>query len=396
MTKIIKYSQIQKRIRRKANTQAFVANLIGHYGIKSNSPSTVANQYNKAHWCADLMIKHEDRLRTGYCKTRMCYICNAIRQANLINGYKAQLQPLIDKQQLYFVTLTQPTCHYLDAKKRIEEMGIWWRLTSQWKAKINRPKSVGIRKVEGTINYDNEHLHFHYHILIEADCNEKCPHFKQEKPEYSEDDSSLCSAHWTVNRWLKSHPMAKPYCQTVIQVKNKKQKVINPLTGKIEQAEVLSEMFKYMTKMVYKDKEKNPIYVPRGKRWARLFNAVFETFKGRRIIQPFGGLKKVSEKIEDAPLVAQEVKKLDGNQWAWVKEVPNYISEWGEVLDDNVKIEKEVVAHLRNENRDPPGEWDKINLEKQIEQLEQKNYGLTCLIIKTKFKPPPSLHTVCS
>jgi len=361
MTKIIKYSQIQKRIRRKATTQAFVANLIGHHGTKSNNPSTVATHYNKAHWCANLMIKHEDKLRTGYCKTRMCYICNAIRQANLINGYKAQLQPLIDKKQLYFITLTQPTCHYLDAKKRIEEMGTWWGRTQNLRAKKRHLKSAGIRKVEGTINHDNEHLHFHYHILIEADCNEKCLHFKREKPEYSEDDSSLCSAHWTANRWLKSHPMAKPYCQTVIQVEKKKQKVINPLTGKMEQAEVLSEMFKYMTKMVYKDREKNPIYVPKGEKWARLFNSIFEAFKGRRIIQPFGGLRKVSEEIEDAPLVSQAVKKLDGNHWAWVKGVPNYVSEWGEVLDDNVEIPRDVVTHLRSENRAPPGEWDRIS-----------------------------------
>jgi len=352
MPNISKYSQLQKRIRKKANTQAFVSNLIGYYGTESANLSSVATHYNKAHWCADLMIRHEDKLRSSYCKTRMCYICNAIRQANLINGYKHQLKSCIERRRLYFVTLTQPTCHYSDAKERINEMARWWRLNSQWRSKLNFAKPRGIRKIEGTINYDNEHLHFHYHILIEADCDERCSHYKQEKPQYNKNDASLCSAHWTVNRWLKSHPSAKHYCQTVIQVEEKKQTVINPLTGKVEQAEVLSEMFKYMTKMVYKDKEKNPIYVPRGKRWATLFNAIFEAFRGRRIIQPFGGLKKVSEEIEDAPLVAEAVKNLHGDNWQWVKEVPNYISEWGELLADG-KLDKSVENHLQQVSKTP-------------------------------------------
>jgi len=324
MSKILKRNQLQKRINRKALTQAFVGNLIGYFGTKSLAPSICAGQYNNAHWCASYLTKEGDKLRTCYCKTRICYICNAIRMAVLINGYNSQLAPLINADKLYFVTLTQPTCHWIRTKQRLNKMIHWWRKTIHGKIGRKRELFRGIRKIESTINYVKGHVHLHYHLLVEGKEN----------------------ANWILGRWLKSHPLATKKAQSVLLVKKGEQWRTNPITGEREQVDVLVEMFKYMNKMVYKDEKGKPILVPRGLKSAQIFNEIFCAFKGRRLVQPFGGLRKVSEEIEDAPLIAEEVKNLIGDSWEWETKVPNYISEYGELLADG-KLDKSVETYLQ-------------------------------------------------
>jgi len=324
MPKIVKRNQLQKRINRKALTQAFVGNLIGYFGTKSQAPSICANQYNNAHWCASYLTKENDKLRTHYCKTRLCYICNAIRMAMLINGYGPQLEPLIKVNRLYFVTLTQPTCCWTETKVRLDDMSSWWGLIRNLRNKLNLRIFKGIRKVESTINYPKGHVHLHYHLLVEGERN----------------------ASWIQDRWLKSHPLAIKKAQSVLLVKKGEQWRTNPLTGEREQVDVLVEMFKYMNKMVYKDEQGRPTLVPRGLKSAQIFNEIFCAFKGRRLVQPFGGLRKVSEEIADAPLIAEEVKSLVGNNWGWERKVPNYVSEWGELLADG-KLDKSVESYLQ-------------------------------------------------
>lgn len=325
MTKIIKRNQLQKRINRKALTQAFVGNLIGYFGTKSQVPSICASQYNNAHWCASYLTKEGDKLRTYYCKTRICYICNAIRMAMLINGYNPQLELLINVGNLYFVTLTQPTCCWIKTKQRLNEMVYWWRKTIDGaRRRCGIGIFKGIRKIESTINYLKGHVHLHYHLLVEGEGN----------------------ANWIQHRWLKNHPLATKKAQSILLVKRGEQWRTNPLTGEREQVDVLVEMFKYMNKMVYKDAKGKPTLVPRGLKSAQIFNEIFCAFKGRRLVQPFGGLRKVSEEIADAPLVAEEVKNLIGDSWEWEIKVPNYVSEWGELLADG-KLDKSVESYLQ-------------------------------------------------
>jgi len=166
VTKIIKRNQLQKRINRKALTQAFVGNLIGYFGTKSQAPSICASQYNNAHWCASYLTKEGDKLRTYYCKTRICYICNAIRMAMLINGYRPQLEPLINGNRLYFVTLTQPTCYWTQTELRLNEMVNWWRKTIHGKSGRKKKSLRGIRKIESTINYIRGHVHWNARGLL--------------------------------------------------------------------------------------------------------------------------------------------------------------------------------------------------------------------------------------
>ena len=308
-------------MRRKSRTQCFLSSfwlLIQLGKLKS----ICIQQYRNAYYCSSTKLVRDGKLTNcKLCKTRMCQGCNAIRSANLINGYSSQLEPYLKQGNLFFLTLTQPTTHYINSKPRLQSMTRWWRRTMKYRSLKGLPKMVGIRKLEATVR-PNGHIHWHYHIVVVGKKN----------------------AEWLQAKWLKDHQNALPQCQKLIQAGANPQKATK---------NHLNELFKYVTKPSYKDSRGKEVLVP-DEQAVYAYDSIFQAAYRRRLVQPFGGLRKVTEEIEEDKLEGQELLEgLEGKIWHWHRGILNYVSEYGEILAPEVKHPKAVIQALAR-FKDPP------------------------------------------
>jgi len=307
-------------------TQAFVYQFLKFFTVTT---SKVFRQYQAAYYCSDNQYLVDGKLRSSsLCKTRMCHKCACIRTANLINGYSAELEPIMKKKDLYFLTLTIPTVHWTQVKEQFKLLySSFDRIRKDLNKKVQRGKMKkfrGIRKLEFTHGQISGHVHLHFHLLVEGKQN----------------------AEFLVKKWLIEHSSAKEWCQDI----------------RLADKNSLKEMFKYLSKPTFKIKDKKnnierTVYLPNEEQ-VQVFNACYEAVKGRRLVQPFGGLKKVSEEIEDEEeekedegfenLVAQELGNFEGRIWKWNKNCQSYISEYGELLATNLNLNSVIVTCLRS------------------------------------------------
>ena len=260
-----------------------------------NEGSALNKSYKNTMYCASTLAPTEGGLSARYCKNRWCPVCQSIRIATLINGYASQLNEMADP---YFVTLTGPTVPAEELKKRIKEFAGGWSLMTQtryWKAH----KPNGIRKAECTLR-PNGQYHYHYHVIIDGREN----------------------AEWLISQWLER-----------IKGSSIKAQDMRP----VRQGEYL-EIFKYFTKLISTDKSagKERRYID----FERL-DVVFSTLKGTRVYQPFGGIKAVSEEIDEEGLIGEESSEEYMQLWRWMTDV-GYVNEDGEILAGDYELPKWV------------------------------------------------------
>lgn len=262
-----------KRARAKYITKRFVLAMLEH-----NPDSVLKQSYLNTLYCNQSLHRVEDKIISTYCKNRWCLVCGRIRTANLINSYLSEFEKF---SETYFVTLTLPTTP--DLSVRMAEMEAEWRLISELarKLKIN---FRGVRKKECTLRPDN-HYHYHYHIVVDG----------------------LEGVSWLVEQWLKRFPQANVKAQDIRKADERSYK----------------ELFKYFTKLVTTSREGRLI-----KEFERL-DYVFRVLKGKRIFEPFGGVRKVDEDFNDVELKAQ-LAGLRGEVWRWA--VSDWENEFGDLL----------------------------------------------------------------
>lgn len=256
----------KKRARKKFTSLAIATHL-----AEENPDSPLFKSYERSKHCMETLTPNgEGRLTAHYCKNRWCPVCQSIRIAVLINGYKPQLEKLKDP---YFVTLTRPTCTAEGLPWQIKKMGEVW-------AKIKHRKKIrsvpGIRKAECTTR-PNGMYHYHFHIIIEGKEN----------------------AEYLIKSWLELNPDS-----------DRKAQDMRPAD-----CSSMIELFKYFTKLLAKDKAGNRHMMD----YKRL-DVIFRALSGKRIYQPFGGLSMVSEEIEDEDLkatreIAEQVYQWVMNDW---------------------------------------------------------------------------------
>lgn len=306
---------LARRVFRKGLTQAFVQPFLEKYGDKKGAyKSKCYKQYASTYYCSAMQTLKDGKLVSGsLCKTKMCQKCAAIRCARLINGYEIQLQESFKKKELYFVTLTKPTVHYMQAGKQLKEYSDTFNAIRKVRFKRGKRIFKGLRKLEFTVRPDG-HIHFHYHLLVVGREN----------------------AEWLRDEWLKRQPEAKEWCQDI----------------RLADKKGLKELFKYVSKPYFKANGKK-CYVPYGE-YVDVFNAGYCATYKQRLVQPFGGLRRVSEEINSDALNAQFLGELKGEVWQWKKEVGNYVSELGELLSPTVKYPKGVLDELNRAFKEPP------------------------------------------
>jgi plasmid rolling circle replication initiator protein Rep len=216
-------------------------------------------------------MQEGNKLTSKYCDARWCNTCNRIRTAKLINGYE---QPLKEFKEMYFVTLTIPNVNRNDLKPCI--VGMIRNLSNVIKARRRAGNGCnGIRKLECTYNANEDTFHPHFHLVIDGKEN----------------------AEFIQREWLKRYPSASDKAQNL----------------KPANIETAKELFKYVTKIVTKEKKDFRIYVP-------ALDVIFQAMYKVRTFQSFGNVRMVSE----------EVKELDSDTYEQIPEYEFMVWVWRE------------------------------------------------------------------
>lgn len=258
------------------------------YGLSSrlyfdNNSSPLNPSYFGSMLCCDVLRQEGKKLETSYCNQRWCLNCNRIRTARLITGYLSQIQSF---KSPYFVTLTKRTVKGCDLPASIEQMAVTWRKITDM-ARKTRNEFKGVRKAECTIRPDDMY-HYHFHLVIDGKKN----------------------AEWLIHAWIQR-------MGDDAQAQAQDMRVANDNS--------LKELFKYFTKLTTKNIEGKKVMFDTVR-----MDVIFQAMRGKRVFQPFGGLKIITEEIED--IIGEEYEHLEDEccNWKWYKE--DWINELGECL----------------------------------------------------------------
>ena len=298
-----------KTLQKKAKKKYLSKGIAYHLYYETDSP--LRKSYQNSIYCADVLApnKTQTKLTSKYCKNRWCPLCSSIRIAMLINGYGPQLKEL---KEPYFVTLTAPTVPAEELPARIELFRKSFRqIVDNYRARKMGMK--GIRKAECTVR-PKDLYHYHFHVIIDGKVN----------------------AEFLVKRWLEIVPGALPQSQD-----------LRPA----DEGSFI-ELFKYFTKLVAKDKRTGMREIVDYKR----LDIIFQALRGKRTFQPFGGLKAVSEDIDEEELEANILISAD-SIFKWITD--DWVNlETGECLtgfkpSDSLKrlIDEEEVFYKQTEKK---------------------------------------------
>lgn len=272
---------LQKRARSKWYTQGIVGGLM-------YLKTPLRKYYQRAYYCNNLIIQEGETLRSTYCNTRICNVCNRIRTAKMMNGYISQLEG----RELWFVTLTVPNVNADELRstiKRIQSEVVKMMRVFRERRGI---RFNGIRKIEVTYNQYTKTYHPHVHLLV--------------------DSPGQC----LVNEWLKRNPTANRIAQDCRRADEGS----------------LHELFKYATKVIGHKEEKLIVYV-------KALDIIITSLFGLRSFQPFGDIRKVTEDVDDSlkKEIYENIPVYDFMNWTWNE--CDWVSENKETLTGYISPE---------------------------------------------------------
>lgn len=287
--------------------------------------STLHMSYVNTFFCTSVLQQTGQKITSKYCNNRWCMVCNRIRTAKLISGYKEPLNSLSDKQ---FVTLTIPNVPEDELHQVIRDLT---RNFISIKDTFRNRKTpiiiMGIRKLEVTYNPKRRDFHPHLHLVIERDQ----------------------VARDIVTEWLKRYPAATDKAQDIRPADENS----------------IMELFKYFTKIVTK-----------GALYYEPLDTIFRSMAGLRVFQPMGVKKNVSEDIEE--LRSEIYKDLEEREvnWTWIE--TDWIDpETGECLtgyDPSDKLKKVLTGNILHYSNCPD---DQLQLRGRHTRTTQDNPGST-------------------
>lgn len=242
----------KKALLSKAKAKLFSYRL--SIGLSNVDDTVLKSAYVRTFFCNKVLTVVSGKIVGSYCNGRWCSVCNRIRMAKMINGYKKPLESLIDP---YFVTLTVPNCLDFELRGTIESMisgfqSVCSVMKKRRQRGIKKYQVVGVRKLECTVNFKTYLFHPHFHLIVEG-------------RDAAEDLRDL---------WLKKFPGA-----------NIKAQDIRPA-----QAGSLLEIFKYTVKSVFKTS--SGTYSTDLK----ALDVIYTAMLGLRTFQPIG-IERVDEDI---------------------------------------------------------------------------------------------------
>lgn len=296
---------------RKRAKAKFAQNRLLQALVKLDSP--LKKQYEDTQFCSWTLLQNGNTLTAKYCKQRWCRICNRIRTGKLIAGYEKAINEMAQPQ---FVTLTIPNVPAEVLRETMQEMLLTTRRIQDQRRKSKKDLIRGIRKLECTYNVDNNNYHPHLHLIVEN--IEQALHLRKE--------------------WLKRYPNSIAKAQDIRKAKE-------PI-----------ELFKYFAKLTSKSK-KDTITI-KGKKiirdewhYPQALDTIFQAITNMRIIQPMGGIRMVSDEIDEVEAVEMQDGEIEADRtlWKWTRietEPGKYTFDWidqctGEMLTDFQPTDRE-------------------------------------------------------
>lgn len=293
-----KVTRLNKSYQNKAKAKA-ISNAITLKLVDVKSP--MEDYYWNAWHCNGILEQSGKRLIGTYCNTRHCLVCNRIRAAKAIIGYS---QPLQKIEGLNFVTLTRQSVKAEDLKTSVSSMVNSFRNIQKNLAKTYGIKLKGIRKVEINYNPKADTFNPHFHLLSSG---------------------TPCEMLLLKTLWLNqfSEGIADIQAQDVRQTNE----------------DSVNELFKYFTKVLIN-----------GELHPKAMDVIFTAMKGKRTIQPFGGIKKVTEDVEDIQAEDIDFKPEQNTLWQWNDNYFDWISEDGETLSGYIPSKKtlELIQNIND------------------------------------------------
>lgn len=206
----------------------------------------VKKKYWKTYHCNRVLLQNQLELHGGLCRKRWCTNCNRIKTAELMNGYK---QPLLQINDLYFVTLTAPTVKGRELKAEIRKRIIAFQNIKDNLRKNYNIRLNGMRKIEITYNTKTDKYHPHFHLIL----------------------GDLSHAKQLLILWFKQFPKADVQGQDITKIDN-------------DNESSFIELFKYATKETTKEGVQYP---------GDILHNIYTSLEGFRIYQTFGDLRKI-------------------------------------------------------------------------------------------------------
>jgi hypothetical protein len=281
-------TEVKNNLKKRARSKYFTNHLV--YKLVDEK-STLSKSYWNTWHCTNIIQQEGQKLTAKYCNNRWCQVCNRIRTAKAIKGYLPQIMELDQPQ---FVTLSRPNVKAADLKTELKT------LLSQFKKVQNHFRRTegkilqGLRKLECTYNWKTKEYHPHLHIIVEGGEN---------------------TGEKVVSEWLKFNPTAHEKGQDYRPIADDKSAL---------------EMFKYFTKLTTKvDISGESVSFIHSES----LNVIFEAMRGRRVYQPIGTLKKVTEDVEELQSEEYEdIENVEHDIWTYFDEFGDWVNSDGELL----------------------------------------------------------------
>ena len=281
------HTLLQKKAWAKYKTYESMAPL-----IDLHSPFE-SKYWDTFHCCETL--KQEGKYLTGrHCGNRWCRVCGRIATAKMIQGYGPALSEF---QNPMFVTLTivnVPEQELLSAIKKM--IRVFNMINHNFRQR--RPyRIIGIRKIEIEPSEHPGEYHPHFHIILEGEG----------------------VARALVQEWLNHFPTSDIRGQNITPCDKGS----------------LVEFFKYVAKPMVKSKHT-----------AYQLDVIYRTLYHKRVYQPIGITKCVSEDVEG--ILSQKIPDLEpgAQDWKWDQEVRDWVNASGEKLS-SYKQNKEIPGFVK-------------------------------------------------
>lgn len=273
-----------------------------------NPDSSLRKSYQNTLYCAGQLMQHDKLLTTHWCKNRWCPACNRNKMGLMINTYG----PRLEKEKLWFLTLTRPNVRESLLEDELKEYQAIWQHVQKlyWYKKATKNGLIGIRKVECTYNPQRDDYHPHFHLLL----------------------SDREIAKKIMLEWIDYNLLH----DCIVNPKAQKLKRVTDNGGYLE-------IFKYFTKLIAKDGQEREFFD------AVHMNVIFEAMRGKRVYFRIGskdswGVPEVTDIMEDesaALMTAEEEDRI----WSWMEQ-NNYFGYY-EIEDGTGEVLTEMVPPSR-------------------------------------------------
>jgi hypothetical protein len=296
---------LTKRARSKWYTKAISGRLMYQYPELERSPNdSMFFYYRRAFFCNEQLTQEGKKIKSKFCDTRVCHICNRIRTAKMMSGYISQFRKF---DYLEFVTLSIRCVNRKALRAAFRHMRksvtkIIRSIREWYKIDIS-----GLIKVECTYNFIMDWYHPHIHIIVA-------------------EDSGFPIGAVIVEKWMELYPDDKSLTYS---------SSFEGQDCKEADIDCLNELFKYQTKIITGSKNNLLVHIP-------ALDTIMSALKGMRTFQPFGKIRKIAEDIEGIQSqVYEDIPDYPMMVWLW-DETDWHSTSSGEPLTGYVPPDLEI------------------------------------------------------